>query len=125
MPLPYGPGDGERGMKGNIDRLKNVVASIKPSKTGEKFPIMIDCWMSLTLNYTLDLLNRIKSEILDNKSIQSEHVKFKWIEEALPPDDYDGYAQLYKYVKTGANEIQNIMITCGEHEYTRYGFRKL
>eukprot|EP01083_Nonionella_stella_P190307 704821_1 len=125
IPLPYGPGDGERGMKGNIDRLKNVVLSIKPNKDGSKYPIMIDCWMSLTVNYTLDLLNRIKSEILDNKDINCDHVKFKWIEEVLPPDDYDGYSRLNKYMKNGSSGIQNIMLTCGEHEYTRWGFRKL
>merc|ERR1712154_494944 len=36
-----------------------------------------------------------------------------------------GYSALYQYIKNGSNSIQNIMITCGEHEYTRYGFRKL
>ena len=125
VPLPYGPGDGEKGMKGNIDRLINCVKSIKPRENGVKFPLMIDCYMSLTLNYTLDLLNRIKSEIIDNPLIKSDHIKFKWIEEVLHPDDYQGYSDLNKFIKNGSNGIQNIMLTCGEHEYTRYGFRKL
>jgi len=44
----------------------------------------------------------------------------KWIEEFLPPDDYDGYVQVKEALKdTG------IMLTSGEHEYTRYGFKQL
>ena len=81
--------------------------------------------MALTVQYTLDLLNRIKSEILDNPKVKSDHVKFKWIEEVLPPDDYDGYSSLNNFMKNGSAGVQNIMLTCGEHEYTRYGFRQL
>lgn len=43
----------------------------------------------------------------------------KWLEECLMPDDYKGYAELR--AKVG----HLVMITCGEHEYTRYGFRQL
>jgi L-rhamnonate dehydratase len=42
-----------------------------------------------------------------------------WIEECLPPDDFDGYAEL-KRALTGI-----CLVTTGEHEYTRYGFREL
>lgn len=42
----------------------------------------------------------------------------KWIEEFLPPDDYKGYAEVKKRVST-------TLLTTGEHEYTRYGFRQL
>jgi L-rhamnonate dehydratase len=42
-----------------------------------------------------------------------------WIEECLPPDDFDGYAAL-KSALTGI-----CLVTTGEHEYTRYGFREL
>ena len=41
-----------------------------------------------------------------------------WIEEALPPDDYDGYAELRR-------RISWTRITTGEHEYTRFGFHEL
>lgn len=42
----------------------------------------------------------------------------RWLEECLPPDDYEGYAQLKR-------SITSMMIATGEHEYTRYGFREL
>ena len=41
-----------------------------------------------------------------------------WIEEALPPDDYEGYAELRR-------RISWTRITTGEHEYTRFGFHEL
>lgn len=40
----------------------------------------------------------------------------KWLEEFLPPDDYAGYAEVKSKVST-------TLLTTGEHEYTRYGFR--
>jgi len=43
----------------------------------------------------------------------------KWIEEALMPDDYWGYAQLKKQVPP------TMLVTTGEHEATRWGFRHL
>jgi len=43
----------------------------------------------------------------------------KWIEECLPPDDYWGYAKLRRDVPRG------MLVTTGEHEATRWGFRML
>jgi L-rhamnonate dehydratase len=43
----------------------------------------------------------------------------KWIEEPLPPDDYWSYSELRKKVPRG------MMVTTGEHEATRWGFRML
>ena len=43
----------------------------------------------------------------------------KWIEEALSPDDYWGYAELKRRVPDG------MLVTTGEHEATRWGFRML
>ena len=40
----------------------------------------------------------------------------KWLEEVLPPDDYEGYADAKRAIST-------TLLTTGEHEYTRYGFR--
>eukprot|EP00580_Thalassiosira_gravida_P006879 CAMPEP_0201627298 /NCGR_PEP_ID=MMETSP0493-20130528/2480_1 /ASSEMBLY_ACC=CAM_ASM_000838 /TAXON_ID=420259 /ORGANISM="Thalassiosira gravida, Strain GMp14c1" /LENGTH=187 /DNA_ID=CAMNT_0048097669 /DNA_START=109 /DNA_END=672 /DNA_ORIENTATION=+ len=67
---------------------------------------MIDCYMSLTLPYAIELARKC------------EPYNVKWIEETLPPDDYEGYSELKKAVKS-------TLITTGEHEYTRYGFRTL
>lgn len=59
---------------------------------------------------TVDYATRLLKEL--------EPVGVYWFEEALHPDDYEGYAAL-KRVSGGT------MITTGEHEYTRYGFRQL
>ena len=104
FPLPYGPGDGDAGMRKNIERVKEVRELVGPD-----FPIMIDCYMALTVNYTIELCRRIDREVPQG---------VKWVEEFLPPDDYAGYAEVHSKVSTN-------LLTTGEHEYTRYGFRKL
>ena len=59
VPLPYGPGDGEQGMQGNIDRLVNVVQSIQPRPNGVKFPIMIGMETVLPVLSQVMLLNSL------------------------------------------------------------------
>jgi len=105
IPLPYGPADGDAGMRANIEHIKRARAAVGPD-----FPLMIDCWMSLTVPYTIELARRIDREVPGG---------VKWIEEHLQPDDYDGYAEVRRVA--GATTL----FTCGEHEYTRYGFRQL
>mmetsp|Transcript_4493 Transcript_4493/g.6707 ORF Transcript_4493/g.6707 Transcript_4493/m.6707 type:complete len:444 (+) Transcript_4493:203-1534(+) len=101
FPLPFGPASGEIGMQKNIEMVKKWREAVGPT-----FPLMIDCYMSLTLPYATELARKC------------EPYNVKWIEETLPPDDYDGYSELKKAVKT-------TLITTGEHEYTRYGFKTL
>ena len=105
IPLPYGPGDGDEGMRRNIARIKEAKESV-----GKDFPLSIDCYMSLTVPYAIQLAYKIKEEVPGG---------IKWMEEHLHPDDYDGYAE----VKQKAGHLN--LFTCGEHEYTRYGFRQL
>ena len=102
MPLQHGPAEGEEGLMKNIAKLADVRA-----KVGDDFWLMFDCWMSLDLNYATRLAHAAKEYGL------------KWIEEALPPDDYWGYAELRRSVPRG------MMVTTGEHEATRWGFRML
>jgi L-rhamnonate dehydratase len=102
MPLQHGPAEGEEGLAKNIARLADMRA-----KVGDDFWLMFDCWMSLDLNYATRLAHAAKEHGL------------KWIEEALPPDDYWGYAELRRSVPRG------MMVTTGEHEATRWGFRML
>jgi len=101
FPLPFGPASGEIGMQKNIEMVKKWREAVGPT-----FPLMIDCYMSLSLPYAIELARKC------------EPYNVKWIEETLPPDDYDGYSELKKAVKT-------TLITTGEHEYTRYGFKTL
>jgi L-rhamnonate dehydratase len=104
FPLPYGPVDGDEGMRQNIERIKSIRTSV-----GRDFPLMVDCYMSCTVNYTVELCRRIDREVENG---------VKWVEESLLPDDYEGYSELKKRIDT-------TLITCGEHEYGRYGFRAL
>jgi len=101
FPLPYGPSEGEEGLKKNIQRVRQVREEVGPD-----FPIMIDCYMSLTATYAIQLIRAI------------EPYNVKWVEEFLPPDDYDGYVQVKQ-------AVSSTLLTTGEHEYTRYGFREL
>ncbi len=76
-------------------------------RVGPDFWLMWDCWMSLDVEYATRLAHRAAPYGL------------KWIEEALIPDDYWGYAQLKRQAPPG------MLITSGEHEATRWGFRQL
>jgi L-rhamnonate dehydratase len=102
LPLHHGPAEGEEGMKKNLASLADM-----RSRTGEDFWLMYDCWMSLDLNYAIQLAQ------------DAAKYSLKWIEEALPPDDYWGYAELKRKVPTG------MFVSTGEHEATRWGFRLL
>jgi L-rhamnonate dehydratase len=105
IPLPYGPADGDAGMRANIEHIKRVRESVGPD-----FPLMIDCYMALTVPYTIELARRIDREVPGG---------VKWIEEFLPPDDYEGYSE----VRAKVGHL--VLLTTGEHEYTRYGYRLL
>jgi L-rhamnonate dehydratase len=102
MPLQHGPAEGEEGLAKNIAKLADM-----RSKVGDDFWLMFDCWMSLDVNYAKRL------------AAAAHDYGLKWIEEALPPDDYWGYAELRRSVPRG------MMVTTGEHEATRWGFRML
>jgi L-rhamnonate dehydratase len=102
LPLHHGPAEGEEGLKRNLDALGEM-----RSRVGEDFWLMLDCWMSLDLPYSIRLAHGARQHGL------------KWIEEALSPDDYWGYAQLKRAVPPG------MLVTTGEHEATRWGFRLL
>ena len=71
---------------------------------------MVDCYMSLTASYTIELARRIDREV---------PFGVKWLEECMPPDQYDAYAEVRE--KVG----HLCMFTTGEHEYTRWGFKTL
>lgn len=102
LPLQHGPAEGNEGLKQNLALLAEM-----RTRTGDDFWLMYDCWMSLDLNYAVRLAHA------------AAEFGLKWLEEALPPDDYWGYAELRRKSPAG------MMITTGEHEATRWGFRML
>ncbi|HEY8447369.1 MAG TPA: L-rhamnonate dehydratase [Thermomicrobiales bacterium] len=101
LPLPYGPADGQKGLEANVA----LVAQAR-EEVGPDFDIMLDCYMALDVPYTIALAEALRP------------YRVRWIEEPLPPDDYDGHAKI-----KAACPWQ--LFTTGEHEYTRYGFREL
>jgi len=102
LPLQHGPAEGEQGLRRNLEKLAHMREQV-----GSDFWLMYDCWMSLDLNYATRLAHA------------AADFGLKWIEEALPPDDYWGYAALRRNMPAG------MMVSTGEHEATRWGFRLL
>ena len=102
MPLHHAPHEGVPGLKANLAEL----AAMR-EKVGDDFWLMWDCWMSLDLDYATRL------------AIAAHEYGLKWLEEALIPDDYWGYRDLRRAVPRG------MLVTTGEHESTRHGFRML
>lgn len=101
LAMPYGPADGWEGMKGNIALVEETRAMVGPDAE-----IMLDCYMAWNVEYTVQMARHL------------EPYRLRWIEECLPPDDYDGYAFLTQH-------IHSTTIATGEHEYTRWGFKEL
>jgi L-rhamnonate dehydratase len=102
MPLHHGPSEGEDGLRKNLAQLAEM-----RSRTGDDFWLMYDAWMSLDVNYASRLAHG------------AAEYNLKWLEEALPPDDYWGYAELRASMPPG------MLVSTGEHEATRWGFRML
>ena len=101
VPFPYGPADGRKGFEANV----RAIAAHREA-VGDGFPLMVDCFMSLDVAYALEFARAV------------EPYGLYWIEEALHPDDWEGYRQL----KAAAPWVRWVT---GEHEYTRWGFREL
>lgn len=103
IPCPYGPSAGDEGFRKNVEFFKEWRA-----KVGPDFPLMLDCYMALTVPYAIKLAKALAPHGL------------KWMEEFLPPDDYAGYKEVKEALRGSG-----VMLTTAEHEYTRYGFRRL
>lgn len=101
MPLSYGPGDGKEGLLNNVR-----IAAKAREEAGDDFDLMYDCWMALNVPYTIELARAL------------EPVRIKWLEEFLPPYDYDGLVDV-------RNAVKSCLLTTGEHEYTRFGFLEI
>jgi L-rhamnonate dehydratase len=101
LAMPYGPAHGREGMLQNVELIRQAREHL-----GSEVEIMLDCYMAWDVEYTMRMAEWI------------EPYRVKWIEEPLPPDDYEGYAKL------NAN-VRHTAIATGEHEYTRYGYQQL
>ena len=101
VPLPHSHFDGEEGLRENVAFLARHRDSVGPD-----FPLMVDCYMALSVPYAIRLAEA------------SRPLGIYWWEEVLPPDDVEGY----RAIKAAHPSLQ---WTTGEHEYTRFGFRRL
>jgi L-rhamnonate dehydratase len=102
LPLVYAPAEGDEGLRKNVE-----LAAEMRGRVGDDFFLAYDCWMALDVEYTLRLIEALRP------------YRLKWIEEFLPPDEYAGYAEVRRRAP------RDILLTTGEHEWTRWGFRQL
>jgi L-rhamnonate dehydratase len=96
----YGPGDGLEGMERNVAMVRTVREAVGPN-----VEIMLDAFMAWDMSYAIRLIQRI------------EEFHPRWVEEALPPDRINDFAQIRRTTR--------VPIATGEHEYTRWGFLQL
>lgn len=101
LAMPHGPGDGPAGMAANLALVERARET-----AGASAEIMLDCYMAWDVEYTLRMAERLRP------------YNVRWIEECLPPDDYEGYAELTR-------KVRGMAVATGEHEYTRWGFAEL
>jgi L-rhamnonate dehydratase len=101
VPLPHSHFDGEEGLRANVAFLAAHRETVGPD-----FPLMVDCYMSLTVDYAIRLADACK------------HLNIHWWEEVLSPEDIEGFRAI-------KHAHPHIKWTTGEHEYTRFGFRRL
>ena len=101
VPLPEGPFGGEAGLARNVAFL-----AAQRDAVGAGFPLMVDCYMALDVAYAIRLAEACR------------HLDIHWWEEVLSPEDVEGYRRI-RAAHPG------LRWTTGEHEYTRYGFRRL
>jgi L-alanine-DL-glutamate epimerase-like enolase superfamily enzyme len=95
-----GPADGRDGMIENAQLVSAVRGAV-----GDDVDIMLDCWMSWDVPYTVAMAERLQD------------YEPRWLEEPVMPDKIESYAAIRRQV--------SIPISGGEHEYTRWGLKQL
>ena len=96
----WGPPDGRKGMGANVDLVRTVREVV-----GEDADLMADAYMGWNLEYARAMVRLL------------EPFDLRWLEEALVPDDLEGYAALTR--------DSPIPIAHGEHEFTLPGFAEI
>jgi L-rhamnonate dehydratase len=98
----YGPRDGVAGMRRNLELIKTVREVVGPD-----VELAADAYMGWDVRYAIRMI----------RMIEDAGMNLAWVEEPVMPDDIDGYTQIAAECGT--------LISGGEHEFTRYGFREL
>ena len=97
-----GPREGRAGMQRNLDLVRTVREVVGPD-----VELAADAYMGWDVRYAIRMV----------KMLEDAGLNLAWVEEPLMPDDVAGYAQVAAECDT--------LISGGEHEFTRYGFREL
>ncbi len=95
-----GPTDGKAGMARNERLVRTLREAVGP-----EVDIMLDCWMSWDVPYTIKMARRLAD------------YDPRWLEEPVLPDKIDQYVAIRRAV--------DIPVSGGEHEYTRWGLKQL
>ncbi len=95
-----GPTDGQAGIARNVELVRTLREAAGPG-----IDIMLDCWMSWDVPYTIEMARRLAP------------YEPRWLEEPVLPDKIPQYAEIRCAVTTP--------IAGGEHEYTRWGLKAL
>jgi L-alanine-DL-glutamate epimerase-like enolase superfamily enzyme len=96
----WGPVDGAAGMQRNLELVRTVRDAVGP-----EIDVMADAYMGWSLDYAKRMLPLL------------EPFNLRWLEEAVIPDDAQGYAALKAYGR--------VPIAGGEHAFTLHEFRDL
>jgi L-rhamnonate dehydratase len=97
----HGPADGAEGLRNNVALVEKTRHLI-----GHDGDVMLDCYMALDVPYAIQLARAVAP------------YRVLWMEEPVPPDQPDAYRRI-------KDAVPDMLITGGEHEFTRYGFREL
>ena len=92
----YGPKDGMRGMRENLERVEALREVL-----GYDVDLMLECYMGWTLDYARRMLPKLAP------------YEPRWLEEPVIADDVAGYAEL--------NAMGIVPISGGEHEFSVLG----
>jgi|EP01050_Picozoa_sp_SAG11_P005624 L-rhamnonate dehydratase len=79
---PYGPSAGDEGFRKNVEFFAGW-----REKVGPDFPLSLDCYMALTVPYSIKL----------GKALAEYNIK--WMEEFLPPGEPNKYTPSLKPAK--------------------------
>ena len=96
--LTHGPTDGLDGIKRNAELVAQTREMI-----GDDVELMVDCWMSLDVEYTVRLAELLRP------------YRIKWLEDSLLPEDLEGYTQIRQRLPWQT-------LATGEHWYTPLPF---
>jgi L-rhamnonate dehydratase len=96
--LIHGPADGLDGLERNVELVAQTREMI-----GDDVELMVDCWMSLDVEYTVRLAELLRP------------YRIKWLEDYILPGDMDGYAQIRR-------RLPWLTLATGEHWYTPLPF---